>query len=79
NLINIQHTFLPSFISANPYNQAYERGVKIIGATSHFVTDDLDEGTIIAQDIIRVDHRYSWQAMRDAGNVVVKNVLSTAL
>lgn len=53
--------------------------MKIIGATSHFVTDDLDEGSIIAQDIIRVDHSYSWQAMRDAGHDVEKNVLSTAL
>ena len=53
--------------------------MKVIGATSHFVTDDLDEGPIIAQDIIRVDHSYSWQAMRDAGHDVKKNVLSTAL
>ncbi|EDZ91116.1 formyltetrahydrofolate deformylase [Francisella tularensis] len=78
-LLNIHHSFLPAFIGANPYKQAYERGVKIIGATSHFVTDDLDEGPIIAQDIIRVDHSYSWQAMRDAGHDVEKNVLSTAL
>ncbi|MBZ5731993.1 formyltetrahydrofolate deformylase [Francisella tularensis] len=78
-LLNIHHSFLPAFIGANPYKQAYERGVKIIGATSHFVTDDLDEGSIIAQDIIRVDHSYSWQAMRDAGHDVEKNVLSTAL
>ncbi|MDE4938642.1 formyltetrahydrofolate deformylase, partial [Francisella tularensis subsp. holarctica] len=53
--------------------------MKIIGATSPFVTDDLDEGSIIAQDIFRVDHSYSWQAMRDAGHYVEKNVLSTAL
>ncbi|APD50145.1 formyltetrahydrofolate deformylase [Francisella hispaniensis] len=78
-LLNIHHSFLPAFVGANPYKQAYERGVKIIGATSHFVTDDLDEGPIIAQDIIRVDHSYSWQAMRDAGHDVEKNVLSTAL
>lgn len=78
-LLNIHHSFLPAFIGANPYKQAYERGVKIIGATSHFVTDDLDEGPIIAQDIIRVDHNYSWQDMRDAGHDVEKNVLSTAL
>lgn len=57
----------------------YERGVKIIAATSHFVTDDLDEGPIIAQDIIRVDHSYSWKVMRDVGHDVEKNVLSTAL
>ena len=78
-LLNIHHSFLPAFIGANPYKQAYERGVKIIGATSHFVTDDLDKGPIIAQDIIRVDHSYSWQVMRDAGHDVEKNVLSTAL
>ncbi|MDE4965753.1 formyltransferase family protein, partial [Francisella tularensis] len=65
-LLNIHHSFLPAVIGANPYKQAYERGVKISGATSHFVTDDLDEGSIIAQDISRVDHSYSWQAMRDA-------------
>ena len=78
-LLNIHHSFLPAFIGANPYKQAYERGVKIIGATSHFVTDDLDKGPIIVQDIIRVDHSYSWQVMRDAGHDVEKNVLSTAL
>lgn len=79
-LLNIHHSFLLAFIGANPYKQAYERGVKIIGATSHFATDDLDEGPIIiAQDIIRVDHSYSWQVMRDAGHDVEKNVLSTAL
>ncbi|APC97892.1 formyltetrahydrofolate deformylase [Francisella frigiditurris] len=78
-LLNIHHSFLPAFIGANPYKQAYDRGVKIIGATSHFVTNDLDEGPIIAQDVIRVDHTYSWQAMRDAGQNVEKIVLSTAL
>ncbi|MFC4892888.1 formyltetrahydrofolate deformylase [Pseudofrancisella aestuarii] len=78
-LLNIHHSFLPAFIGANPYKQAYDRGVKIIGATSHFVTNDLDEGPIIAQDVIRVDHTYSWQAMRDAGQNVEKIVLSNAL
>jgi len=78
-IINIHHSFLPAFIGANPYKQAYKRGVKIIGATSHFVTDDLDEGPIIAQDIVRVDHTYSWQNMRDAGRNVEKVVLSNAL
>ena len=78
-IINIHHSFLPAFIGANPYKQAHQRGVKIIGATSHFVTDDLDEGPIIAQDIVRVDHTYSWQDMRKAGRNVEKVVLSNAL
>lgn len=78
-ILNIHHSFLPAFIGANPYKQAYERGVKIIGATAHIVTDDLDEGPIICQDITRVDHSYSWQAMRKAGRNVEKVVLSNAL
>ena len=78
-VLNIHHSFLPAFIGANPYKQAYQRGVKIIGATSHWVTDDLDEGPIIAQDITRVDHSYSWEDMRDAGRNVEKVVLSNAL
>jgi formyltetrahydrofolate deformylase len=78
-VLNIHHSFLPAFIGANPYKQAYQRGVKIIGATSHWVTDDLDEGPIIAQDVVRVDHTYSWQDMRDAGRNVEKVVLSNAL
>lgn len=78
-VLNIHHSFLPAFIGANPYKQAHHRGVKIIGATSHWVTDDLDEGPIIAQDITRVDHNYSWEDMRDAGRNVEKVVLSNAL
>ncbi len=78
-IINIHHSFLPAFIGANPYRQAYERGVKIIGATAHFVNDDLDEGPIIAQDVIAVDHTYSWQDMRNAGRDVEKVVLAKAL
>ncbi len=78
-IINIHHSFLPAFIGANPYKQAYERGVKIIGATAHFVTNDLDEGPIIAQDVIAVNHRYSWQDMQQAGRDVEKIVLSRAL
>lgn len=78
-VLNIHHSFLPAFIGANPYKQAYSRGVKIIGATSHWVTNDLDEGPIIAQDITRVDHTYSWEDMRDAGRNVEKVVLSNAL
>jgi formyltetrahydrofolate deformylase len=56
-VINIHHSFLPAFIGANPYRQAYDRGVKIIGATAHYATDDLDEGPIIEQDVMRVGHR----------------------
>jgi formyltetrahydrofolate deformylase len=78
-IINIHHSFLPAFIGANPYRQAYERGVKIIGATAHFVTDDLDEGPIIAQDVIPVNHRYDWRDMQRAGRDVEKIVLSRAL
>jgi len=78
-IINIHHSFLPAFIGANPYKQAYERGVKIIGATAHFVTDELDEGPIIAQDVIPVNHRFSWRDMQRAGRDVEKIVLSKAL
>lgn len=78
-IINIHHSFLPAFIGANPYKQAHERGVKIIGATAHFVTDDLDEGPIITQDVIRVNHEMSWKDMQKAGRNVEKVVLSNAL
>ncbi len=78
-IINIHHSFLPAFIGANPYKQAYERGVKIIGATAHFVTNDLDEGPIIAQDVISVNHRFDWKDMQRAGRDVEKIVLSRAL
>jgi len=78
-IINIHHSFLPAFIGANPYKQAFERGVKIIGATAHFVTDDLDEGPIIAQDVIPVNHRLEWKDMQRAGRDVEKIVLSRAL
>ncbi len=78
-VLNIHHSFLPAFIGANPYKQAHHRGVKIIGATAHYVTDDLDEGPIVAQDVVRVDHTYSWQDMRRAGRNVEKVVLSNAL
>jgi len=78
-IINIHHSFLPAFIGANPYKQAYERGVKIIGATAHYVTDDLDEGPIIAQDVIPVNHRLGWKEMQKAGRDVEKVVLSRAL
>ncbi len=78
-IINIHHSFLPAFIGANPYKQAYDRGVKIIGATAHFVNDNLDEGPIIAQDVLPVDHTFSWQEMRKAGRDIEKVVLARAL
>jgi formyltetrahydrofolate deformylase len=78
-IINIHHSFLPAFIGANPYKQAHQRGVKIIGATAHFVTDDLDEGPIIAQDVIPITHRFEWRDMQRAGRDVEKIVLSRAL
>ncbi len=78
-ILNIHHSFLPAFIGANPYKQAYERGVKIIGATAHFVNENLDEGPIIEQDVIHVDHAYDWQAMQLAGRDVEKVVLARAL
>ena len=58
-MINIHHSFLPAFIGAGPYQKAKERGVKLVGATAHYVTEDLDEGPIIEQDVVRVDHRHS--------------------
>ena len=78
-IINIHHSFLPAFIGANPYKQAYDRGVKIIGATAHFVNNNLDEGPIIAQDVIPVTHAMDWQQMRNAGRDVEKIVLAKAL
>lgn len=78
-IINIHHSFLPAFIGANPYRQAYERGVKIIGATAHFVTDDLDEGPIIAQSVVPVSHVHSAMEMAQAGQDVEKIVLAKAL
>ena len=78
-IINIHHSFLPAFIGAKPYQQAFERGVKIIGATAHFVTNDLDEGPIITQNVIPVDHNFSAGDMARAGKDVEKSVLSKAL
>lgn len=78
-IINIHHSFLPAFIGANPYAQAYERGVKIIGATAHFVNNDLDEGPIIAQNVIPVTHSQSAKEMTQAGRDVEKIVLANAL
>lgn len=78
-ILNIHHSFLPAFIGAKPYAQAHRRGVKIIGATSHFVTQDLDEGPIISQDVIHVDQNESAQEMASAGRDVEKIVLARAL
>lgn len=78
-IINIHHSFLPSFKGAKPYHQAYERGVKIVGATAHFVTSDLDEGPIIEQDIVRVDHTLSPKGLTSEGSNVESRVLATAV
>lgn len=78
-IINIHHSFLPAFIGAKPYNQAYERGVKIIGATAHLVNENLDEGPIIAQNVIPVGHSHSAADMAQAGRDVEKIVLAKAL
>ena len=78
-IINIHHSFLPSFKGAKPYHQAYERGVKIIGATAHFVTADLDEGPIIEQRVGRVDHSISPNALVDEGSNIESQVLAAAV
>jgi formyltetrahydrofolate deformylase len=77
--INIHHSFLPSFKGARPYHQAYDRGVKLVGATAHYVTADLDEGPIIEQDVMRVDHGYDTAALAAAGRDVESQVLSRAV
>lgn len=78
-VINIHHSFLPAFIGSNPYKQAFQRGVKIIGATSHYVTKDLDEGPIIEQDVIRVSHNDSIKDMVRKGRDLERVVLARAL
>jgi formyltetrahydrofolate deformylase len=78
-IINIHHSFLPAFAGGNPYKQAYERGVKIIGATSHYVTDNLDEGPIIEQDIIRISHKDSLDDLIRKGRDLERMVLARAL
>jgi len=78
-VINIHHSFLPSFAGARPYHQAYSRGVKLIGATCHYVTQDLDEGPIIEQDVIRISHSDSIDDMVRLGKDVEKNVLARGL
>ncbi len=78
-VINIHHSFLPAFIGANPYRQAYERGVKIVGATAHYATQDLDEGPIIEQDVIRVGHRDTVEDLVRKGRDLEEIVLARAV
>ncbi|RKE04879.1 formyltetrahydrofolate deformylase [Marinifilum flexuosum] len=78
-IINIHHSFLPGFVGGNPYKQAYERGVKMIGATSHFVTEDLDEGPIIEQDIMRITHKDTIPDLIRKGRDLERIVLARAL
>jgi formyltetrahydrofolate deformylase len=78
-IINIHHSFLPAFVGARPYERAYARGVKLIGATSHYVTNDLDEGPIIEQDIMRVDHRDNVLELKKIGRLVERSVLARSV
>lgn len=78
-IINIHHSFLPAFVGAAPYRQAYERGVKLIGATAHYVTVDLDEGPIIEQDVIRVSHRHTVDDLKELGQNIERTVLARAV
>ncbi|HNP21527.1 MAG TPA: formyltetrahydrofolate deformylase [Panacibacter sp.] len=78
-IVNIHHSFLPAFVGANPYRKAFDRGVKLIGATAHFVTNELDEGPIIAQQIIPVDHSFTAAGMMKAGKEIETAVLAKAL
>jgi formyltetrahydrofolate deformylase len=78
-IINIHHSFLPAFVGARPYERAYDRGVKLIGATSHYVTNDLDEGPIIEQDISRVDHRDHVDSLKKIGRRIERSVLARAV
>ena len=78
-IINIHHSFLPAFAGGSPYRQAYQRGVKLIGATAHYVTEELDAGPIIEQDVVRVTHRRSAADMRDLGRDLERQVLARAV
>lgn len=78
-IINIHHSFLPAFIGADPYSRAHKRGVKLIGATSHYVTNDLDEGPIIEQDVERVDHRDDVASLKKIGGKIERRVLARAV
>ncbi|HET7579838.1 MAG TPA: formyltetrahydrofolate deformylase [Bacillales bacterium] len=79
NVINIHHSFLPAFVGARPYERAYERGVKIIGATSHYVTDNLDEGPIIEQGVKEVSHRDNVEELKRIGRTIERDVLARAV
>jgi formyltetrahydrofolate deformylase len=78
-IINIHHSFLPAFVGARPYHQAFQRGVKVIGATSHYVTEVLDDGPIIEQDVVRISHRDSLEDLLQKGRDLEKVVLSRAV
>ena len=78
-IINIHHSFLPAFAGADPYGQAFERGVKIIGATAHYATDDLDEGPIIEQDVVHITHRDTRDDLVRLGREVERSVLARAV
>jgi formyltetrahydrofolate deformylase len=78
-IINIHHGFLPAFKGNNPYRKAWERGVKMIGATAHYVTADLDEGPIIEQDVVSVNHQHSVKEMVQAGRDIERRVLTSAV
>ncbi|MEO0557889.1 MAG: formyltetrahydrofolate deformylase [Bacteroidota bacterium] len=78
-IINIHHSFLPAFIGADPYRQAFERGVKVIGATAHYVTEDLDEGPIIEQGVTRVSHRETVEDLKRTGQSIERDVLARAV
>jgi formyltetrahydrofolate deformylase len=78
-IINIHHSFLPAFVGANPYEAAHERGVKLIGATAHYVTEELDAGPIIEQDLQRVDHRHTVDDLRRLGRYIERVVLARAV
>lgn len=78
-IINIHHSFLPAFVGANPYVRAFNRGVKLIGATAHYVTNDLDEGPIIEQNVQRINHRYTAEDLKIAGRHVERKVLAEAV
>lgn len=78
-VINIHHSFLPAFAGADPYRAAHARGVKLIGATAHYVTEELDAGPIIEQDVLRVDHRPTVEELRRLGRLVERNVLARAV
>jgi formyltetrahydrofolate deformylase len=78
-IVNIHHSFLPAFVGARPYQQAFDRGVKVIGASAHFVTEQLDEGPLIVQQVIPVDHTHTAQDLAQAGRDVEQMVLARAL